>query len=325
MVDNQRQRKARVFISCGQTKGTDEPQIAHDVAEKLIGLGFLPYIAVEEQTLNGLTDNIFRQLRESEYLVFIDFKREELVDSVSKGNQSVYRGSLFSNQELAIAAFIDINNVLAFQESGVKKEDGILKFIQAQCFPFIDRHSLADVIAQKVTDKLKKGIWDSHWRNELLLERKKSEYDDVINMDTNRMARYFHIRVHNLHREKIAYNCTAYLKVAENPVTKNTIEPDIVEYKWKGLTIPAVAILPKGHRDFDAFYVYHDSPNLVYLGVNKFIVDYSGYHFAMEGPNEYNLTYVVCSDNLPPVESKFRLHVGQKLDDIQFYELAGNE
>ncbi|MCK4361977.1 MAG: hypothetical protein KAW13_01695 [Dehalococcoidia bacterium] len=74
--------RARVFISCGQQKETDEVKIAHDIAAKLDQVGFDPYIAVAEQTLRGVKENIFQRLSESEYIVFVDFKRERLFTDV---------------------------------------------------------------------------------------------------------------------------------------------------------------------------------------------------------------------------------------------------
>lgn len=68
--------KARIFISCGQRKDTDEVAIANQIADKLEKeLGFeSPYIAVQEQRLEGVKENIFRRLSNSEYFLFIDFK-----------------------------------------------------------------------------------------------------------------------------------------------------------------------------------------------------------------------------------------------------------
>ncbi len=71
--------RARVFLSCGQSKQSDERDIAHRIEERLRDLGYDPYIAVEEQTLKGVKENIFRQLESAEYFVFIDFKREVLL------------------------------------------------------------------------------------------------------------------------------------------------------------------------------------------------------------------------------------------------------
>jgi hypothetical protein len=70
--------RARVFISCGQNKESDEVVIASAIRDRLQELGFDPYIAVQEQTLRGLKENIFRQLSECEYFIFVDFRRERL-------------------------------------------------------------------------------------------------------------------------------------------------------------------------------------------------------------------------------------------------------
>ncbi len=89
--------QARVFISCGQRDDT-EKELGFACQRHLRKRGFKTYLAEEVQSLDGLTENIFRHLRTSEYAVFIDPKRESLGDDTC-------RGSLFVNQELAIAAF----------------------------------------------------------------------------------------------------------------------------------------------------------------------------------------------------------------------------
>ncbi len=162
-------RRARVFISCGQSKHSSEIETARNIARRLGDMGFLPYIAVEEQSLRGLTENIYRQLSESEYLVFVDFKREKLVPRDqeqgiidAKGLQN--RGSLFSHQELAIASFLGIE-LLAFQEKGVKPDDGIIRFLQANAIPFSDRELLPSVVADQVRQR---GWNPTHGMNLLL-------------------------------------------------------------------------------------------------------------------------------------------------------------
>jgi hypothetical protein len=55
-------RRARVFMRCGHNKDTNEVTIAQQMVVRLEKLGFDPYIAVQEQTLGGLQENIFRQL-----------------------------------------------------------------------------------------------------------------------------------------------------------------------------------------------------------------------------------------------------------------------
>ena len=82
----------------------------------LDGLGFNPYLAIEKHTLNGLKENIFKQLCDSEYFLFIDFKRERI-----KLLRRLYRGSLYAHQELAVASHLDIK-FMGFQQKRTKKE-----------------------------------------------------------------------------------------------------------------------------------------------------------------------------------------------------------
>jgi hypothetical protein len=50
---------AQIFISCGQSKNSDELTIAKDIATRLDNAGFRTYVAVEEQILRGVAENIF--------------------------------------------------------------------------------------------------------------------------------------------------------------------------------------------------------------------------------------------------------------------------
>lgn len=263
--------QARIFISCGQQKGTDEVEIAHKIVEKLEKMDFEPYLAVEEQTLKGMKENILRRLRESEYFIFVDFKRERLyrLKNGSFEDSGNHRGSLFSHQELAIATFLEIP-VLSFREKDVKEEDGILKFIQANCIEFADRHLLPSAIA----DKVREQNWDANWRNELLLERDDQDFQDVVGArEKPSPTRFYYIKVRNFHHQKIAHDCIAYLESVKNVSTSCVKTFELVEFKWKGLTTSRVAIPPNSHRPLDAFYICKDSPNLVYLGINQFVID----------------------------------------------------
>lgn len=157
-----RDTKARVFISCGQQKDTEEVEIAQMISRELARLGFEPYVAVEEQTFKGVTDNIFRHLSQSEYVIFIDFKRDLITGGRYNGQ---YRGGLFSHQELAIASFLKIE-ILAFQEIGVIKYDGILGFIQSNPIFFTNRRTLVKLVISEVKQRIRHGSWNPHWRNE---------------------------------------------------------------------------------------------------------------------------------------------------------------
>jgi hypothetical protein len=312
--------RARVFLSCGQQKDTSEVTIAHRVSTKLEKMGFEPYIAVEEQTLKGVKENIFTTLKNSEYLIFIDFKREELVELTGKSEtkKTVYRGGLFSNQELAIAAFLE-TKVLAFQEDGIKKLDGILQFIQANCFPFKDRNTLPEIIEEQVKQK----HWNPNWRKELTIERDDDEeYEDAIFKPDKQLSRWYHIKVKNLHEREMALSCLAYLLSVKKISGRKVKVHDRVEFKWKGVKSTSVSIPPNEYRNLDALRVSHVSPSVVHLTINQFLVDFSGYlkHYVLEGPNKYELDFVVFSTNFSPSTATFTLHIGETLREINFYK-----
>lgn len=310
MTQHVTHRRARVFISCGQNKETNEIVIADKIRARLETLGFdRPYIAVEEQTLRGLRENIFRQLSSSEYFLFVDFKREKLGDS------DHYRGSLFSHQELALASYLDIK-VLAFREAGVKPDDGIMRFLQTNAIPFAeaDRDLLPDIIESRVRKQ-----WDPNWRNELVLERDASQFSDAHVRDlNNRLGRYFQIGVKNLHQEKIATNCYAYLEKATKLDPLSEIPLSTVELKWEGYLFPNAHILPDTTRRFDALRVMHDNPTDPHFLIFS---DSTAFHPPIHGEGRFELRYVVVSDNFPPARGTFKLELRSSLSSTRLKPL----
>lgn len=298
------ENKAKVFISCGQKKGTDETDIALKIGNVLRELGFEFYIATEEHTLKGFRENIFHQLETSEYILFIDFRREQIG---TDGETPVYRGSLFSHQELAIASYLEIPSV-AFQESNVCKRDGLLGVMQLNCLGFKNRDELPEVVRKYVSNK-----WDAHWRNELFLERGSTDYKDVIRVPSNAWARFFHIKVTNRNKWKSALNCYSYLKSIKNVQTNATMSLETIELKWKGVNSPSVPI--HSYRYLDAVFVDHNLPTRAYPSISP-SVDYSGYFSVIQGPGDFDLEYLVLSQNFRPATAGFRLHLGNTLNDI---------
>ena len=106
-------RPARVFISCGQ-RNDREKSIGLAVEEHFRKRGFGTYLAEKVHSSEALTEHIFRHLAESEYFVWVDFKRDSL-----KGD--AHRGSLFVGQELGVATFLQLQGI-GFTEKGILRE-----------------------------------------------------------------------------------------------------------------------------------------------------------------------------------------------------------
>jgi hypothetical protein len=310
-----------VFISCGQQKGTEEVQIASKIADGLDKMGFEPYVAVSEQSLKGVKENIFQRLRTSEYLIFVDFQRERLgrprkrYELGAFHDTGKHRGSLFSNQELAIATFLDTES-LCFQEDGVKEGDGVLRFIQANSIRFGDRHSLPDLVLEKVKDRK----WRPDWRNEITLQRDPNEYEDVSDAHTGLLTRFYHIEARNRHLSETAFECVAYIERIVDLSTDSDRHIELVEVKWKGVTVDRVAIAPQRFRYLDGCFVSHNRPNVATLGINRMIIDYSGFinAYTLIGPGDFRLTYVIFSNKFAPARANFKLHIGTTLGDVKF-------
>jgi len=313
---NELNRCARVFISCGQNKDSDELEAAHKIRDRLKEPGFDPYIAVEEQTLRGLKENIFPQLQDSEYFVFVDFKCEKLVPhrraktGVVSSSKLQHRGSLFSHQELALASFLDLQ-LLAFQEKGVKQDDGILRFLQANAIPFTDRNVLPNVIA----DEVQRRKWNPHSRNELVLERDPEQYaDHQVQTEAGvEPRRFYYVEVRNLHHRKTATNCYVYLeKVLKLDRPSIRIPFKTVELKWSGYMLPNAHVLPQTARPVDAFAILHRPPTQ--LGLVSFSDSLAFGRLPIHSTGEYELRYAVVSDNFPIARASFVLSLSDTLD-----------
>jgi hypothetical protein len=94
--------KSKVFVSCGQRP--DEIEVARKVGNLLEGRGFKVYIAIDVQTILEINTGIIRELKDSDCYLFVNFRREQI------GGE--HRGSLFSNQELAIAYALGFERIL---------------------------------------------------------------------------------------------------------------------------------------------------------------------------------------------------------------------
>ena len=297
-VENE--KRARVFISCGQRRDTDEVQVARNVEASFRSLGFDPYVAVEEQTLRGVTENIFRQIETSEYFVFIDFKREHVAE------KSACRGSLFSHQELAVATYLDLQ-IIAFREKGVIQEDGIMRFLQANSTEFTDRHLLKDSIIARANERK----WSPERRNKLYLEA--NGFIDARDINRGDLLRVFHVNVTNRHRTKAAIGCYVYLEQITNTRSNEAIFAEPVEVKWKGYNFPMANIAPHSSRSFDAVCLWTDQPDEAFPHV---LTDFTGYSPRLKGPAEYTLQYLVLAENFPPEQIRLELRLGSTLPDV---------
>ena len=287
--------RARVFISCGQRDDFGETDVASGIAEALAREGFEPYVAARQQTLKGLKENVFNQLAQSEYIVFVDFRRERLEGT----DPPQHRGSVFAQQELAIAASRDVE-VIALQEKGIRPLDGVLRFMQANCLTFSDR----DALPSKVLDLVRSRGWTTDWRNQLVVDPTPGVVRRVRRMPENVIGDFHYITIRNEHRDRLATNVYAYLQAVRDVRSGRSLEYEATELKWAGYVLPNATIHPHGYRRLDAVWIRHDRPTQPQFNC---FADCGIFVPGIEGPGEWLLEYTVVCESIPGATRTFKL------------------
>lgn len=91
-----------VFISCGQFT-SEEKTLGKNISAVVQGMGYEPYFAENQSSLNGLHENILSKLNESSGFFAVMHPRGVVS---FPGGGSHTRGSVWIEQEIAIAAFM---------------------------------------------------------------------------------------------------------------------------------------------------------------------------------------------------------------------------
>jgi hypothetical protein len=127
-----------IFISCGQS--TDqEKKLGKAVVAIVRGFGFEPYFAETQSSLNGLHENILNKLNDCAGLISIMHDRGRVS---GLGGTTHTRGSVWIEQEIAIAAFITHTlkrkiEVACFISKEIKRE-GIRDLLHLNPISFAD-------------------------------------------------------------------------------------------------------------------------------------------------------------------------------------------
>jgi hypothetical protein len=148
---------------------------------------------------------------------------------------------------------------------------------------------------------------------------------------------FYHIRLHNEHKEKTMHNCMIYLidykplGAVRNGDKRKKLDP--IEFKWKGVLTRDVIIAPSSFRDFDAFHIVNDDKNdrlrkVIHLGYNAHHTDFEEYleDFALL-EDHYKLEFVVYSLNFPSKVQDIIVHNDGNIynrDDKTNNKLANN-
>lgn len=139
-----------IFISCGQ-RTKDEISLGKRIVSMVEDLTpFSAYFAETVNDLEGLSKSIFSKLNEAVGYIFIMHNRGK----VKAGSNEHIRGSVWIEQEVAIAAFlrqIEARKVysIAFTEQGLTTE-GVREYLHLNPIPFTDSDEVINHLATEL-------------------------------------------------------------------------------------------------------------------------------------------------------------------------------
>lgn len=284
----------KVFISCGQATD-EEVEVASQVQEWFRGQGFDPYVALESQTIRDVNLGIIGELRQSDYYVFVDFPREQLRSD--QGEES--RGSLFTNQELAIAYLLGFEEAIFLQHGSIRRE-GLLKYMASNAARFKDPIEVQELVSSLVA---RRG-WDPDYSRHLL--PKNLRWNNGLIQYGHLVGKFLYIDIENRRRDQGALNAVARLAYITNSAGDRIVSPDPSPLKASARRSFVQVIWPESYGTWDLLNVSSTDEGRVYLN--------SELDISPKGPiiseyGSYLLDYEVFAEGFSPLRFSVEITV----------------
>lgn len=276
----------KVFISCGQAN-PKEKEVAKKLEDWLRTEGFSPYVAIRTQSINDVNSGIIGNLKNSDYYIFIDFRREKI--SCFK---KIYRGSLFTNQELAIAYYLGFDNAIFFQQTGVKR-DGLLNYMISNSTLFNDHTDVFNHVIEAVKARNWSPKYSRHLIASNLIWTKNIQYNDhsgnlytgkVLNLDIKNLRNDLPAFKSQIRLEYIQYNGNTILSPDKSPI-KCSGQPGFEQAIW-----------PDSHCAFSLLLQDSNNPGNIYLLSS---LDISPKQPIITAAGTYLLYFSLLAENFP--------------------------
>lgn len=194
------------------------------------------------QTILEINQRIIDELKNSDCFLFVNFRREKLSDES-------FRGSLFSNQELAIAYCLGFEQLLVVNQRGVASE-GLLRYMGINTPMFGGYEDCVNV----VESVLGKAGWRNDYSRRLragALHTATTQYNAATGLLT---GVFLHLDIHNGRPDVAALECTTRLaRLKHNGAWIDS--PIRSPLKATGRNAYAHTIFPKSHEAFDILVV----------------------------------------------------------------------
>lgn len=267
--------------------------------------GFEPYVAIQAQSLADVNSGIIGELKRSDFYVFIDLRRERLIPTgrfINRFRRCPHRGSLFTNQELAVAFLLQFDNAIFLQQEGIERE-GLLRYMGSNAERFATLRDVPVLVEELVAARQ----WDPSYTRHLSLGAAHWAGPLIYGDHTGRhLVRVFEVDVHNRRHELGALNAIARLKQIVSPDGSVSGDIDRSPLKTTGQPGYTQVIWPRSHAAWDLFAVRMDTPSTICLNS---ALDVAPRSPVISLPGEYVLTYEIFAENFPVLRFDVRLSV----------------
>lgn len=295
--------RSKVFISCGQTT-PKEKEVSSKIRDWLVDKGYHAYVAIQTQSIQDLNTSIISNLTSADYYVFVDFRREKISDHPEE-----YRGSLFTNQELAIAHFIGFERALFFRQSKMRLE-GMARYILSNAMEFDEVDEALALVQQEFDKREQSDNWSPHYSRHLVPAAIEPVGRPLSYKDHSGTYRQYiwHAYIDNRTFERVVSSTVASLKFIGYR-SKLYPSQDDSYLKWAGQHECYQRTIPPGETAaFDAFAIEAQPPyDTVYLhSTHDFQPRQS---LGLDMPGRYTLHYQVLALNFPVLEFRVRLNL----------------
>jgi hypothetical protein len=230
--------KSKVFVSCGQRPR--ERCVAQALGELLEKRGFSVYLAINAQTILEINAGIIGALKNSDCYLFVNFRRDPIDDK--------YRGSLFSNQELAIAYALGFQRILVVNQCGVLSE-GMLRYIGINTEEFEGFDDCCAVVARA----LDRSGWTPDYIRRLSAD--SLHFSDELIRYGQLVGRFLYVDIRNGRSDIAALEATA--RLSEYGLRGEPLQPSLICSPLKATARPGFShtIFPQSHEAFDLLCV----------------------------------------------------------------------
>jgi hypothetical protein len=276
----------KVFISCGQAN-KKERAVAKQLEAWFRQEGFIPYAAIQTQSINDVNSEIIANLENSDFYVYINFRRERI--SFLK---RIYRGSLFTNQELAIAYYLKFDNAIFFEQEGIKR-DGLISYMISNATSFKKISQVPELVKDSVIKRKWSPKYSRHLQIKELRWSQEIGYNDSFGNNYNGKA--FNIVLANNRKDKAAHNTQIRLEFIERNGNKRESEYKS-PLKCEGQPRYDQTIWPASTGSFSVLLRDRKEPKKIFLLSS---LDVTPKPPIIDSSETYKLYFSILAENFP--------------------------